>query len=47
MVDQPTRPRVLDAGGSTAAARWFLSGQLAGLEVTEVTQEALAQTVAA
>jgi ADP-ribose pyrophosphatase YjhB (NUDIX family) len=44
MVDQPTRPRVLDAGGSTAAARWFHTAQLADLPVTEVTQEALAQT---
>jgi 8-oxo-dGTP diphosphatase len=41
MVDQPTRPRVLDHGGSTAAARWFRSDQLADLPVTEVTREAL------
>jgi hypothetical protein len=47
MVDQPTRPRVLDAGGSTAAARWFYTAQLADLPVTEVTQEALAQTATA
>jgi 8-oxo-dGTP diphosphatase len=45
IVDQPTRPRVLDSGGSTAAARWFRTDQLADLPVTEVTQEALAQTV--
>jgi ADP-ribose pyrophosphatase YjhB (NUDIX family) len=41
MVDQPTRPRVLDAGGSTAAARWFSPAQLADLPLTEVTSEAL------
>ena len=44
IVDRPTRPRVLDAGGSTDAARWFHSAQLTDLPVTEVTQEALAQT---
>jgi ADP-ribose pyrophosphatase YjhB (NUDIX family) len=44
MVDQPTRPRVVDSGGSTSAARWFHATQLADLPVTEVTQEALAQT---
>ena len=41
MVDQPTRPRVLDHGGSTSAARWFRTEQLADLPVTEVTREAL------
>jgi 8-oxo-dGTP diphosphatase len=44
MVDQPTRPRVVDVGGSTAAARWFSPDQLADLPMTEVTSEALAQT---
>jgi hypothetical protein len=44
MVDEPTRPRVLDAGGSTAAARWFSTAQLADLPVTEVTSKALVQT---
>jgi len=44
MVDHPTRPRVMDAGGSTAAARWFSPSQLLGLPMTEVTSEALAQT---
>jgi 8-oxo-dGTP diphosphatase len=43
-VDQPTRPRVVDAGGSTAAARWFSPSQLADLPMTEVTSEALAQS---
>ncbi len=46
MVDQPTRPRVVDTGGSTAAARWFSAGRLADLPMTEVTSEALAQTKA-
>ncbi len=44
MVDQPTRPRVLDVGGSTAAARWFSPQQLTDLPMTEVTSEALAHT---
>lgn len=43
MVDRPTRPRVRDAGGSTADARWFDRAELVDLAVTEVTQEALAQ----
>jgi 8-oxo-dGTP diphosphatase len=42
-VARPTRPTVLDAGGSTAEARWFLPDELAGLPVTEVTAEALHQ----
>jgi ADP-ribose pyrophosphatase YjhB (NUDIX family) len=46
MVDQPTRPRVVDTGGSTAAARWFSLSQLADLAITEVTSEALAQSKA-
>jgi ADP-ribose pyrophosphatase YjhB (NUDIX family) len=41
-VDRPTRPRVLDTGGSTAQARWFRPDELADLPVTEVTTEALA-----
>jgi len=44
MVDRPTRPRVLDAGGSTAAARWFRPDDVAALPVTEVTAEALARS---
>jgi 8-oxo-dGTP diphosphatase len=40
-VDEPTEPRVLDTGGSTARAGWFAAGDLAGLELTEVTVEAL------
>lgn len=44
VVDQPTRPRVLDAGGSTSAARWFSPARLDELPLTEVTSEALAQT---
>jgi 8-oxo-dGTP diphosphatase len=46
MVDRPTRPRVLDAGGSTAAARWFRPDELGRLPVTEVTAEALATSAA-
>jgi 8-oxo-dGTP diphosphatase len=41
MVDRPTRPRVLDSGGSTAEARWFSSEQVAALQLTDVTSEAL------
>lgn len=47
VVERPTRPRVLDSGGSTADARWFRRDELAGLRLTEVTKEALAQTTAA
>jgi ADP-ribose pyrophosphatase YjhB (NUDIX family) len=43
MVDRPTRPKVVDAGGSTAQARWFRPGEIGRLPVTEVTSEALAQ----
>ena len=46
MVDRPTRPRVHDVGGSTSAARWFTTAQLAGLPLTEVTREALAELAA-
>jgi hypothetical protein len=46
MVDRPTRPRVHDLGGSTSAARWFTPAQLAGLRLTEVTHEALAELAA-
>ncbi len=41
MVPRPTRPRVLDAGGSTAEARWFAESDLAELTLSEVTGEAL------
>jgi 8-oxo-dGTP diphosphatase len=41
LVSRPTRPWVLDAGGSTAEARWFPPDELADLPVTEVTEEAL------
>lgn len=44
MVDRPTRPKVLDAGGSTVAARWFRPDELPSLAVTEVTAEALTQS---
>jgi 8-oxo-dGTP diphosphatase len=44
IVDHPTRPRVLDAGGSTAQARWFRREQIDGLPITEVTREALAHS---
>jgi 8-oxo-dGTP diphosphatase len=40
-VARATRPKVLDAGGSTSEARWFRRGGLAGLLLTEVTLEAL------
>jgi ADP-ribose pyrophosphatase YjhB (NUDIX family) len=40
-VQRPTRPTVLDAGGSTAEARWLSGEQLRGLPLTEVTEEAL------
>jgi 8-oxo-dGTP diphosphatase len=40
-VDHPTEPRVGEEGGSTAQARWFTADQLAGLQLTEVTVEAL------
>jgi 8-oxo-dGTP diphosphatase len=43
MVDRPTRPRVLDAGGSTAEARWFRRDDVSRLSVTEVTAEAMSQ----
>lgn len=41
LVDRPTRPRVLDQGGSTSEARWFAPAVLTDLPVTEVTAEAL------
>jgi hypothetical protein len=47
MVDRPTRPRVLDSGGSTAAARWFRPDEVDRLPVTDVTAEALARSVTA
>jgi len=43
LVTRPTRPRVLDQGGSTAEARWFHRDDLADLPLTEVTTEALAR----
>ena len=44
VVDLPTAPTVHDVGGSTAEARWFDPQQLAGLPLTEVTEEALARS---
>jgi 8-oxo-dGTP diphosphatase len=41
LVSRPTRPRVLDQGGSTAAAGWFPAPRLGSLPLTEVTIEAL------
>lgn len=41
MVSRPSRPRVLDAGGSTAEASWFEPVDLEALALTEVTVEAL------
>jgi ADP-ribose pyrophosphatase YjhB (NUDIX family) len=46
MVDRPTRPRVHDVGGSTSAARWFSLTHLAGLALTDVTHQALADLAA-
>jgi ADP-ribose pyrophosphatase YjhB (NUDIX family) len=40
-VDQARPPLVHDVGGSTAEARWFTPAELTGLELTEVTAEAL------
>ncbi|GIH12151.1 NUDIX domain-containing protein [Rugosimonospora africana] len=42
VVDQARVPTVHDVGGSTSEARWFDRTELAGLELTEVTAEALA-----
>lgn len=41
LVSRPTRPTVHDVGGSTAEARWFTAAEVAGLALTEVTEEAL------
>jgi ADP-ribose pyrophosphatase YjhB (NUDIX family) len=41
IVDEPTEPRVAEQGGSTARACWFIPDEVAGLELTEVTAEAL------
>jgi 8-oxo-dGTP diphosphatase len=41
LVARPSRPRVHDVGGSTAEARWFAPDEVAALELTEVTEEAL------
>jgi ADP-ribose pyrophosphatase YjhB (NUDIX family) len=40
-VDLASDPRVHDVGGSTAEARWFDRAEIAGLDLTEVTAEAL------
>jgi 8-oxo-dGTP pyrophosphatase MutT (NUDIX family) len=40
-VDLPSDPVVHDVGGSTADARWFVRGDLATLDLTEVTAEVL------
>ncbi|MGY0234709.1 NUDIX domain-containing protein [Longispora urticae] len=42
-VDNPRPPRVYDTVGSTCEARWFTRAELAGLPLTEVTEEALAK----
>jgi ADP-ribose pyrophosphatase YjhB (NUDIX family) len=44
-IEEPTEPRVLDRGGSTAAASWFSAREALTLPLTEVAQEALAQYV--
>jgi 8-oxo-dGTP diphosphatase len=41
VVEAPTEPEVAEEGGSTARARWFAPGEVSGLELTEVTAEAL------
>ena len=43
LLGRPTKPKVLDAGGSTVEARWFDPADLAELALTEVTEEALRQ----
>lgn len=47
LIMRPTRPRVLDEGGSTAEARWFRRTDLADLPITDVTAEALTRTTIA
>jgi 8-oxo-dGTP diphosphatase len=42
-VDAPTEPRVTEASGSTADARWFLAGETAELILTDVAVAALAR----
>jgi hypothetical protein len=44
-IGDPTEPRVLDRGGSTAAASWFSAQEALKLPLTEVAQDALAQYV--
>ena len=41
VVDPASDPRVLDVGGSTAEARWFTRPEIAALELSDVTIEAL------
>ncbi|WP_432831803.1 NUDIX hydrolase [Dactylosporangium sp. CA-092794] len=44
LVPEPSTPSVTEAaGGSTAAAAWFMPGELAGLSMTEVVQWAIAR----
>jgi hypothetical protein len=38
-VPEPTTPRVVDGGGSTAAAAWFPRAKAAALPLTEVAIE--------
>jgi ADP-ribose pyrophosphatase YjhB (NUDIX family) len=45
-VEEPTEPRVLDHGGSTAAAGWFTPAEALALSMTEVAHEALSQHLA-
>jgi ADP-ribose pyrophosphatase YjhB (NUDIX family) len=47
LVARPTRPRVLDHGGSTAEARWFRPDEVESVPLSEVTTEALAHTAQA
>ncbi|GAA3911162.1 NUDIX domain-containing protein [Actinoplanes auranticolor] len=42
-VDEPAEPKVLESGGSTAAAGWFDPGTLGDIPLTEVTREAIAR----
>jgi ADP-ribose pyrophosphatase YjhB (NUDIX family) len=40
-VGDPTRPRVMDVGGSTSDAGWFRPGQVASLPLTDIAATVL------
>jgi ADP-ribose pyrophosphatase YjhB (NUDIX family) len=46
IIDVPTEARVLDSGGSTAAAGWFSRAEAARLPMTDATRTALADYAA-